>query len=69
MDKELGIRHMYQSTDAEQQAQRTQQAAHDGDFEPEEEGRVRLPLFTHKVMVMVQDLLQYKVLFALLAAQ
>ena len=44
-----------------QQAQHAKQAGLDGDYEAEEEGRVRLPLFTHKVMVMVQDLLQYKV--------
>ena len=37
----------------------------DGDFAEEEEGRVRLPLFTHKVMTLVQDLLQYKVLTCL----
>ena len=48
-----------------QQAADSQHAKHDGgndgDFEEEEEGRVRLPLFTNKVMILVQDLLQYKV--------
>ncbi len=48
-----------------QQAADPQHAKHDGgndgDFEEEEEGRVRLPLFTNKVMTLVQDLLQYKV--------
>ncbi len=49
----------------DQQAADSQHAKHDGgndgDFEEEEEGRVRLPLFTNKVMILVQDLLQYKV--------
>jgi len=49
-----------------QQAADPQHAKHDGgndgNFEEEEEGRVRLPLFTNKVMTLVQDLLQYKVL-------
>lgn len=48
-----------------QQAADPQHAKHDGgndgDYEAEEEGRVRLPLFTNKVMTLVQDLLQYKV--------
>ena len=44
-----------------QDAQREPLAGNDGDFEEEEEGRLRLPLFTNKVMVLVQDLLQYKV--------
>ena len=50
---------------ATQQAADPQHAKHDGgndgDFAEEEEGRVRLPLFTNKVMTLVQDLLQYKV--------
>ena len=48
-----------------QQAADPQHAKHDGgndgDFAEEEEGRVRLPLFTNKVVTLVQDLLQYKV--------
>lgn len=62
-----------QAEHAQQDAEctKTQQAAdpqhakrdggNDGDFEEEEEGRIRLPLFTNKVMTLVQDLLQYKV--------
>ncbi|KAA6420863.1 MAG: endoribonuclease Dicer protein 1-like [Trebouxia sp. A1-2] len=61
-----------QAEHAQQDAEctKTQQAAdpqhakrdggNDGDFEEEEEGRIRLPLFTNKVMTLVQDLLQYK---------
>lgn len=47
---------------SQQAAQQAQHAGgNDGDFEEEEEGRVRLPLFTNKVTKLVQDLLQYKV--------
>lgn len=50
-----------QAQHAHQDSQQAKQAGHDGDFEEEEEGRVRLPLFTNKVMALVQDLLKYKV--------
>ena len=43
------------------EAQQAKQAAMDGDPEGEEEGRERLPLFSHKVMTFVQHLLNYKV--------
>ena len=51
------------SSDAQQagQAQQAKQAGKDGDPEGEEEGRERLPLFSHKVMTFVQHLLNYKV--------
>ena len=78
LDQELGIKSAPdqneevgpepQSAEAVQgeQAQQAEHAQHDagndGDFEEEEQGRVRLPLFTNKVMTAVQDLLQYKVL-------
>ena len=42
-------------------AQQAKQAGVDGDPEGEEEGRERLPLFSHKVMTFVQHLLNYKV--------
>ena len=50
-------------SDAQQagQAQQAKQAGMDGDPEGEEEGRERLPLFSHKVMTFVQHLLKYKV--------
>ena len=50
-------------SDAQQagQAQQAKQAGMDGDPEMEEEGRERLPLFSHKVMSFVQHLLNYKV--------
>ena len=50
-------------SDAQQagQAQQAKQAGMDGDPEAEEEGRERLPLFSHKVMTFVQHLLNYKV--------
>ena len=44
------------------QGQHAKQAAQDGDIEEEEEGHERLPLFTHKVMALVQHLLKYKVM-------
>lgn len=47
--------------DAEKAQQAKQATALDGDPEEEEEGRERLPLFSHKVMTFVQHLLKYKV--------
>ena len=43
------------------QGQQAKQAAQNGDAEEDEEGQERLPLFTHKVMALVQHLLKYKV--------
>lgn len=47
-------------TDEAQQAQQAQQED-SWNFDDSEEGRLRLPLFTGKVMAFVQYLLQYKV--------
>lgn len=54
--------HSKNKAEKESQAQQAKQAtALDGDPEEEEEGRDRLPLFSHKVMTFVQHLLKYKV--------
>ncbi|KAL3131572.1 hypothetical protein ABBQ38_007873 [Trebouxia sp. C0009 RCD-2024] len=53
--------HSKNKAEKESQAQQAKQAtALDGDPEEEEEGRDRLPLFSHKVMTFVQHLLKYK---------
>ena len=44
-----------------QSAQQAKQAGLDGEPKGEEEGRERLPLFTHKVMALMQHMLKYKV--------
>lgn len=54
--------HSTNQAEKKSEAQQAQQAtALDGDPEGEEEGRERLPLFSHKVMTLVQHLLKYKV--------
>lgn len=73
LDKELGMQAVPDQSKEipadSQQADNTKQdaylmadqAGHDGEFEEDEEWRLRLPLFTNKVMIFVQDLLKYKV--------
>ena len=59
-----GQAHSKDAAEKDSQAQQAKQAtALDGDPEEEEEGRERLPLFSHKVMTFVQHLLKYKVRF------